>query len=364
MKRNIWIGFSLLLVLSLVLAGCGQQPTAEEIVAKMQETVTNTVDAHAVVSVTANMQGNPVSATAEIWEKAPNKVRVLVLEASQPSMAGMLMVSDGEQGWFYDQEHNQVMLGETSDLETPIPQEMLTEVQETIQKVLDVSDIDLQGEEAIAGRAAYKLLLTPKEENEESLFPGNGTATIWVDQEQWFILKATYEADLIGQGTMEVISFELNPGLSDDLFTFEVPDGAKVVDVEAQKPVPLTLPEAEEQASFELLVPESVPGNATLIEVFGVGDSIILRYDHSTEVSFSIVQGSEVSELVPLEAAMSTLTAPAEKEAITVRGYEGSAVSDGAGENTLIHWNEGGVTITIAGHITLDEALQIAESLR
>jgi hypothetical protein len=42
MVQKIWIALGLFLVLSLALAGCGQRITAEEIVAKMQETIENT----------------------------------------------------------------------------------------------------------------------------------------------------------------------------------------------------------------------------------------------------------------------------------------------------------------------------------
>ena len=66
MKHRVWIAAGLFLVLSLVLAGCGNRITAEEIVAKMQETVENTQDAHAVVSASVNVQGIEISATAEV----------------------------------------------------------------------------------------------------------------------------------------------------------------------------------------------------------------------------------------------------------------------------------------------------------
>ena len=70
------------------------------------------------------------------------------------------------------------------------------------------------------------------------------------------MLKATFEATGVGQGSMEVQSFELNPGLADDLFTFQVPEGARVVEMQAQEPVPLSLEEARAAAEFPLLVPE------------------------------------------------------------------------------------------------------------
>lgn len=354
MKHRIWIALGLLLVLSLALAGCGERITAEEIVARMQETVENTQDAHAVISASVNVQGIELSATAEVWEKSPNKVRAEVLEASEPDLVGSIVVSDGQQGWSYEPARNVVRVGAAGEIETPLPQEMLTELRDVIQAVLDVSDVELAGEETVLDHKAYKLTLSPKEDAEQSFLPGDGTATLWVDQEQWIILKAEYEGGTFGQGSMEVQSFELNPGLSDDLFTFTVPEGATVLDVEAQKPVPLTLDEAREQAGFSLLVPEYVPAGATLIEVFRVEDSFVLRYDHSPEVSFTVIQGPELASPPPLGQAQN----------VSVQGQSGTAITDEAGGTTFLYWTDGDVTVTVAGRISLDEALQVADSLK
>ena len=352
MVQKIWIALGLFLVLSLALAGCGQRITAEEIVAKMQETIENTEDAHAVIDVAVDAQGLQVSAKAEVWEKSPNRIRAQVLEASEPQLVGATIVIDGQQGWYYEPSRNRVLVGAPSDMEMPVPQELLVGLREAIQQVLDATNVELVGEETVAGRQAYKLTAVPKEEGEQ-VFPGNGTATLWVDKDHWILLKATYQASAFGQGAMEIQSFELNPGLSADLFTFEIPEGVTVVDVEAQQSVPLTLDEARAQADFPLLVPAYVPEGATLVEVFKMADSFLLRYDHSTQVSFTVLQGPELSGPPPL----------GQPQDLTVRGQSATAITDETGGNTFLFWTENGVTVTVAGHISLDEALQVAESL-
>jgi outer membrane lipoprotein-sorting protein len=339
--------------LVLALAGCGKEITAEEIVAKMQETVDSTLDAHAIVVVEVNAQGIEISVTAELWEQAPNRIRAEVLEASEASLVGTTLVNDGENGWFYEPARNQVMVGAVEELDTPLPQEMLVGLQEVIQDVLDATDVELVGEETVIGRQAYKLEASPREDAAEQLFPGNGTATVWVDKDQWIVLKATYEAGAFGRGSMEVQSFELNPGLSANIFTFEVPEGTKVVDVEAQRVVPLTLDEAQAQAGFPLLVPGYVPGGATLIEVFRVDESFVLRYDHSPDVSFTVFQGPEQAGPPPL----------GQTQDITIRGHDATAITDEVGGNTFLYWTENDITVTVAGRISLEEAIQVAESL-
>jgi outer membrane lipoprotein-sorting protein len=353
MRRKVFAVFSVLLVLSLSLAGCGNKVTAEEIVAKVRETMDNTQDAHAVLTASINAQGIELSAKAEMWEKTPNKGRAVVLEASDARYVGTTMVSDGQQAWLYEPDRNLVTTGSLGEVDMPLPQEMLTSLQDVIQQVIDASDAELVGEETVAGRDAYKLTLSPKEGAEQTLLPGNGTATLWVDKEQWFVLKATYEAGTFGQGSMEVQSFELNPGLSDDLFTFQAPEGAKVIDVAAQQPEPMTLAEATVYPGFHVLIPDYVPEGATLISIFKSGESIILRYDHSAQVSFAIVQGPELASQPPLGEAQN----------VTIRGQSATIITDEAGGNTFLYWTENGITVTIAGHVGLDEATKVAESL-
>ncbi len=353
MKTRKWIAWCLLLVLALALTGCGKEITAEEIVAKMQETVESTQDAHAIVVADVNLQGIDLTVTAELWEQAPNKVRAEVLESSEPSMVGIMLVYDGENGWFYEPARNVVTVGAIEHLDTPLPEQVLVGLQEVIQQVLNATDVELIGEETIAGRETYKLEANPREDAAEQFLPGNGTATVWVDKEQWIVLRATYQASAFGQGGLEVQSFELNPGLSADLFTFTVPEGATVFDSEVEEPVSLTLEEAKAQAGFPLLVPGYVPAGATLIEVFRSGQSFVLRYNHSPDVAFTVFQG-------PDEAGPPAL---GHLQNLSVRGTDATAITDDAGGNTFLYWTENDITVVVAGRISLEEALQVAESL-
>jgi len=360
MQRKVLTLTGLALILSLVLAGCGQQVSTEEIVAHVRQTAESTQDVHAVITVSADgplAQGNEVSATAEVWEKSPNKVRAEVVESSMPELKGVILVSDGEQAWMYDPAEKQVITGNAGEMDLPLPEQMLASMQKIVQQVLDASNATLEGEEEVAGHATYKLILTPKEGEQSLALPGNGTATLWVDKERWIVLKASYEASSLGQGTMEVQSYELNSGVSDDLFQFEVPEGVEVIDAQAQKPQSLTLDEARAQAGFPLLVPEYVPDGTTLIEVYKLGDAIILRYDHSPEAAFTVVQGdSGMSKLSPESVGLG--------KPVTVRGQSATAISDEASGSTLLLWTEDGVAMSVAGHISLDEAIKVAESLK
>jgi len=352
MNKRWCIGLSALVVFALLLGGCQRRPTAEEIVAKLEEVEASTEDAHAVLEISFQGEGMDEELVVEVWEKKPNKFRAEVLEANDPELAGAISVTNGQQFWTYQPSKNEVLVGEVGPDEPSSPRDMIQSMDEAIQQVMDTSEVKLAGEEDAAGVATYKLELTPKEDDETVLPPGS-KATLWVEQERWIVLQAHFSGGIAGEGWMRVRSFELNTGIADDLFQFEVPAGAKVTKAEDKQPKHLTLDEARTQAHFALLVPTYVPEGATLIDVLTVEEAFVLHYDHSM-TSFSVIQGlSEGVREAP----------PGQKTEVTVRGQTANLITDGLG-NSFLAWTEDGVTITIAGRISQDEILKVAESLQ
>jgi outer membrane lipoprotein-sorting protein len=366
MKKRLLFGLSLLVTLSLLLSGCQSGPTAEEIVAKMQEVEASTEDAHAVVefSIQAEDMDMDLEVVVELWEQRPGKLRAEVLEAGEADVdgvdvAGVVSVTDGERAWLYHPGENVVVTGALGDLESdeiPVdPQQVIGLMEEGIQWAMDNFDVKLEGEEELNGVATYKLTFTPREDEAYPMpIPLDGQATLWVEKERWIALQAHVDGGSFGEGWVRVRSFEFNTGLDDALFQFEIPEGAEVIDIADMEPVPLTLEEAEEQAAFDLLVPTYEPGEATLIEVFRVGDAFILHYDHST-TSFTIVQGDLPQ---PMQQSPS-----GEATEVTVRGQTAALVTNDVG-NSFLSWAEDGVSIAIAGHISADEIVKVAESLQ
>jgi hypothetical protein len=200
--------------------------------------------------------------------------------------------------------------------------------------------------------ATYKLELTPREDD-ETFLPAGSTATLWVDQERWVVLQAHFSSGIAGEGWVRVRSFELNTGIADDLFEFEIPEGAQIINFEDKRPKPLTLDEARAEADFTLLVPTYLPEGATLIDVLTVDEAFILHYNHSM-TSFTVIQGQP----------QGVREAPAgQKTEVTVHGQTANLITDGLG-NSFLTWTEDGVAITIAGRISQEEILKVAESLQ
>ena len=357
MKRQSYLGLALLLVSALLLSACQSGPTAEEIVTKMKEVQASAEDAHAVVEFGVRAQAIEMTFTVEMWEKNPNKFRLEVLEDSEAEFAGVVSVTDGNQVWMYHPGENEVVTGQVGEfgVDEPLdPRQVIEEMQEMIDQVLDHSDVELDGEEDLDGVPTYRLVFTPKEGEESNLpVPLRGDATLWVEQDRWVALQARFEGGSLGEGWMRVRSYEFDAGVPDERFQFEVPEDAIIRTVEDVQPTPMTLDEALAEAAFSLRVPSYVPEGTTLIDVFKADGAYVFRYDHSA-VSFTIVQGtSEIAGQFPA----------GETSEVPVQGEIGSLVTDGLG-HAFLSWTEDEVTTMIAGQVSQEEILKIANSLQ
>jgi hypothetical protein len=88
--------------------------------------------------------------------------------------------------------------------------------------------------------------------------------------------------------------------------------------------------------------------------VLDVRGTIVQRFTLSAGGSFTVAQGMSDETAQP----------PTEAQVIEVRGVEGTLYVSEDGDKVLLSWSEGDLFYYIAGDITTDKALTIAESLR
>lgn len=367
----------MLLVSALLLSACGTQDiTADEIVERMEEARDSLQDIHATVAIDFVTDERNGSMLIEGWLKKTEqvdadgepvkKLRAEILEASEDRLVGTRLVSDGETFWVYNPDENKVLTGNKADM----PDQPATDpvgateaLRDMLEQGLDAFDIEVLGEEQIAGQETWKLALTPKTETEEQLqLDGLLTLTMWVDEELALPLKIEVDGSDMGQGTLEVRTIEVDTGLSDELFTFEIPAGAEVVDAaevaEQMRPRSMTLDEAQAAVDFPLLVPTDLPGSATLIEVQVIAGETVIQNYVGGATTFSIVQSSNDV------GADRQPPAGSEVQQVTLRGQEATLIT-GSGEQqgSLLRWEENGVRVVVAGTLSADEALRVAESI-
>ncbi len=345
MRRTFSLNVLSFLVVLLLLLGCGpgESITAGEIMGKVRETWEGAVDIHATWELTLDVGVIQDQLVVEMWRKQPDKLRAEVLEAASVEFRGMTLVSDGVQAWLYNPSRREVTAGEPETIKLPLVQDMIESMDELIHAA-DAGQVKLLGTEKISADETYKL---------EMPHPDGGQALLWISKEYWVPLRVEYAGQTLGKSTLTARSLELNADLSDSIFLFEMPADVKVTQTGGAKSQALTLDEARARAGFPLLVPAYLPQGVTLTLVFQLGEAIALYYNGF--IPFTIVQSrSEAIAQVPQ-------TGTAQK--VTLRGTEATLIADEAQGGIFLAWSENGVSVSIAGAISVEEALRVAESL-
>jgi outer membrane lipoprotein-sorting protein len=336
---------------SAALPAFGQTPSADQIVRRVAEQAQATTSARATIAISTSDSrlGGPV--VAEVWSEKPGKARAEVRQAPLSELTGALAVSDGQSAALFLRSKNQVIVGSRADLEAMLPKDRLPtaaiDLNTAVDDLFKHAEVRLLGSETIDGVATYKLEATPK--------PGAktryGTATVWVDRARNIPVRAVLATD---QGTVTVSAknVELNPKLDASLWRFSPPAGAEIVRAVDLRPQPLTLEQARALPAPKVLLPESLPAGATLVQIERVGPSVVQRYAVGTR-EFVIWSGP-------------TDTAPRltgrDLERVALRGVTGTLrEADGV---VALTWSENGFAYAITGQLSRDEALRLATALR
>lgn len=372
-KRNIWlVAGAVILLAALVSAFVIMQPSAKDILTQTLEMSKTIDDGHAIININVDSPEEKFSATVEVWgrhdEDGPGAFRLEVLETDKEEALGAVIVSDGETVWAYSPSKNKVFTGTADEARAameekePIHQKFDREefehpenAEEAVDKLLEYFNVKKTGTETIADSNAYQIELKPIPEQMPAEYAAaGGLLNLWIDQSRSVPLALSYTGGIMGEVSITALELEINQGLDDSLFSFEIPEGAEVVGFADMKPESITLDEAVASVDFEVLTPDITPEGATLVDVLNVKGMIVQQYTLPEGGSFTIAQGQ-----------MDEVKKPStEEQAIDVRGVEGSLFSSEDGSKVALSWSEGEISFYIAGNITVEQALEIAESLK
>lgn len=376
-KRNLLILVGVVLLLAALVSGFVlMQTSAEDVLVQTLETMATIEDGHAVVELDLDSVEKTGSATFEVWarqdEDGPGAFRMHVLESSEADSAGAVFVSDGETVWAYKPSENQVIVGtaeearammaegdfgmgdfdkgEHTDGEYEHPQN----AEEAVAMLLEYFTAQDKSSDEINGASAYKLELMPiPEQMPDEYIAVGGFVNLWVDKASNLPVAVAYTGSAMGEFSASASGVEINTGLDDSLFVFDIPDGVEVLTFADLEPQSLTLDEAAGSTEFAFLTPAETPEGATLVDVLDVQGVIVQRYTLPDGGSFTIAQGVGGEAPVP----------PIEGQPIDVRGLSGTLYVADDGGQVLLTWTENGVFFSVAGDLTTDQALTIAESL-
>ena len=372
-RRNILLVIgSVVLIAALVSGFALMQPSAEDILVQTIETLETINDAHAIVEVDVDTVEKDSTATIEVWgrrgEDGPGAFRLVVLESSDEKAADAVVVSDGENLWAYAPAEGKVFVGTAEEAK-----EMMADKEpfmgefdkadfehpespiEAVQLLLEYFTAEKSGTELVANSSARLLKLEPIPEQMPAEYAAvGGYFNLWIDENRSIPVSVKYTGGSFGEISILVKELDINAGAGEALFAFEIPADVEVVSFADLAPQSLSLAEAAAAVDFEFLTPAETPEGATLVDVLEVRDTIIQRFTLPNGGSFSVAQGISNEMVQP----------STEKQLIEVRGASGTIFVAEDGYQVLLTWNEGDLFYSIAGDLTVDQALTIAESLQ
>ncbi len=342
-------------------AGCvDDQVSAEEIAEQMQQKNDLIEDSSFTLYMTMSLMGQESVMEQDMVQKK-EKMRSFTKQPAE--QAGTIVVSNGETMWTYDPRQNSVVVMEMPDVD--LGQEL--NYAGLIANFLNESDVSFSGMEKIDGRNTFIMTLGPKEEESSgSIFTGN--IKVWVDEETWMPLKYDiYDPDGNVIISAEVRNLQVNTGISDEVFEFDIPEGAEVTTIDMNEfalPEDITLEEAQEKADFEILLPSYVPegyefDHASLFDnsEFTSGSQVLQRVTLMYKNDDSNLHITEIF----YESGFPGPTEFSGSESVDVNGSPGDFVE--VYGNKMLRWDVDGIDLTITGSLDKDELLEIAGSM-
>jgi outer membrane lipoprotein-sorting protein len=373
-------------------------PDADELLARSIETLELIEDGHAVIEVTAEIPDDllqqagrdiPVDAlngTFEVWARknaGPNgepAVRLEVLNAAKSELIGLTAVSDGTQFWLYDPGRNVVVVGQAEEMMALLAQRMAEHEgewegyegraeefdpetadfpetpEETVAKFLEYFTAERSGSEELAGSDAYRLRLVPiPEKMPEEVRLAGGFVNVWLRTSDQLPVGIEYAEGTAGYGKVTATVAEINIGLDDAIFTFDIPEGAEVVQAADIAAAMESMQESAEAVEIDALTPTAVPDGATAEAPNQVAGAVVQRFNFEVGGSFFIAQGRGFPVDAPDDATSN--------ETVTVRGVDGTLFSNAEATRSLLTWQQGDTTFLVGGDVSPEQALAIAESL-
>jgi len=317
----------LALLTTALFAGCTQM-SAEEIAKKIEEKYDAVEDFKGILRVT--IEGGKHVMEYEYVFKKPNKMRMYDKER------GWLVVSNGEKMWIYDKKKNKVMVMNFTSYNQVNP-----DYGKLVKDMFKLYDVKLLGSEDLSGRNCYVIQLTPKDNEKVKV-------KMWVDKEFWYPLKIEYNFNGINT-TVEYLNVEFNTGVSDEVFNFTPPKGAKIItekDLGIRKFA--SVEEAQKFVDFRILKPTYTAGYE-LKEISLAGKSVNMMYAKNGKM------------LIITEGKGKELPKMPNTEKVKIGDSEG-LYAEILGSNMLV-FKKDDVVVTITGTVDKEELIKIAESM-
>jgi outer membrane lipoprotein-sorting protein len=372
-KKNKTIISSIILLIAVVGAYFIVQPSAKDILQKTLETTKTIESAHIIAEIEFTSPEENGAGKVEVWVQhndTSGMFRMVVLESSRNEAVGAIIVSDGETLWAYSPQENKVFTGTLEEAKVAFEEnqshmekfdydqneyEHPENTEEAIDMLLEYVDAKKSGTDTIANSKAYQIELKPiAEQMPAEYIAVGGILNIWIDKSRSIPLSLSYTGGTLGEFTLSAIEAEINLAIDDSIFAFDIPADAEIIQLVDLIPESLSMDDAIASAEFDVLTPAELPAGATLVDVITIQGMIVQQYTFPEGGSFTVNQG--ITAEIPFPST--------EMETVSVRGVSGNLFVSEDNNQVMLTWIEGEINYFIAGDITTEQAIAIAESLK
>lgn len=383
-QRTIFVAVIVALLLATVgLAAATMIPSAEELLTSSLETLETVTSGHAVIDVIAQLPERDVNGSAEVWgalNVGPNgepAVRIVVLASSESEFTGLTLVSDGSQFWLYNPDRNSVVVGQHDEMAAILADRMAEyagqwshdgaydagsadhpeNAADAVALLLEYFTVERAGSGQIGDSDADVVRLVPiAEKMPDEIRLAGGFANLWLSVSDQLPLAAEYAESAAGFARVEASQVQINQPIEPDVFTFDIPPGVEVIQAADLLAQMETLKQGSEVDTTQLLTPSVLPEGAQPGETQQFGGAVVQRFDLPGQLSFVIAQGPTLPQEAPAEATNS--------QTVTVRGVEGKLYTNEDASRSLLIWEEEGAFFMVAGDLSSEQSLAVAESLQ
>ncbi|GAB4281572.1 MAG: hypothetical protein Kow0080_35200 [Candidatus Promineifilaceae bacterium] len=394
MKQNRKVWITLIVVLILATAGLvAATPSASDLLTDALTNLENATDVQAIVEMEVETPEMSSSGSVAVWgqlDAGPNGEPAFRVEVLSSTFAeapiGLTAVGDGTTFWVWHPEEN-IVLTDSYEALAQAAMEKMSEhegempfnaddlpahddadhpetAEEAVAQLLEYVTAERDGMADIGSDRAHQIRLVPiPEQMPEEVRAIGGFVNVWVRADDRAPLGAEFVESAVGSARVTAVDLRLNEGIDPGVFTFSIPEDATVLtvaDLQAMAEAKAAFDAAameDVDPDFAVLAPESVPGDAVLLEQVNVQGAVVQRYAMSDGRDFSITQSDK-------DVVAYGLLPDGYGEAVTVRGADGRFFQDDNGMRSLLTWQENGITFVIGGDLTTEEALAVAESLK
>jgi outer membrane lipoprotein-sorting protein len=373
MSRNLWrviLPFTFLLI--LLLSACGGSSTSQapakptptpvqgqQLLTRAAQNLRAAKTLHAIFDITTAGPGVNGTLKTEAWNASQGKSRTVVLQSTLSQLpTGSITVSDGKQIWHYDPVKKIVYTGPVSE-NAATSQDENEFIMNIVQSVFRQGNATLVSSSAdVNGHDAYEVHVASTA-SRQSASAGSGNfnydGDVYIDKTSTLPLRVKLTVQGFGEVTVDLPTLILNQPVNENLFTFVPPAGVKVL------PFPktgtsntgtITLAQAQQQAGYHLL---SIPASQAAYKLQGVdalgapGNQVFTLNYVKGNTTFAISEGKSLANL------------PGSGQQISVRGT--TATLSTVGNSTTLTWTEKGVGVQIAGSLSKDDLVTIANML-